>query len=114
MDDFIGSYSDFKRQNNFLSRFQYIQFKRFRSLNKTSEFLQFLALYNFCTPLMSLLMPIIGLIMPYFVLYFKGIRIGFKVECLVLHLVPLRSGGGGGGGGYEMRWGGARVTRAAR
>lgn len=78
MDDFIGSYSDFKRQNNFLSRFQYIQFKRFRSLNKTSEFLQFLALYNFCTPLMSLLMPIIGLIMPYFVLYFKGIRIGFK------------------------------------
>lgn len=78
MDDFIESYSDFKQQKNFLSRFQYIQFKRFRSFNKTPEFLQFLALYNFCTPLVSLFTPIIGLIMPYFVLYFKGIRLGFK------------------------------------
>lgn len=78
MDDFIESYSDFKQQKNFLSRFQYIQFKRFRSFNKTPEFLQILALYNFCTPLVSLFTPIIGLIMPYFVLYFKGIRLGFK------------------------------------
>ena len=47
MDNFIESYSDFKQQKNFLSRFQYIQFKRFRYFNKTPEFLQILALYNF-------------------------------------------------------------------
>ena len=88
MDEFVERYSEFKQQKNFLSKFQYIQFRRLKSLNKTPEFLQFLALYNFCTPLMSLLTPIIGLIMPYFVLYFKGVRITFKdYMALVRNLV---------------------------
>lgn len=78
MDTFIKTYADFKQQKNFLSKYQYIQFKRFRTLNTVSTFLQFLALYNFCSPLFSLLAPVIGLIMPYVVLYMKGIRLGFS------------------------------------
>lgn len=78
MDEFIDRYSEFKQQKNFLSKFKYIQFNRLRSLNSISGFLQFLAIYNFCSPLLSLLTPILGLIMPYFVLYFKGIRISFS------------------------------------
>ena len=78
MDDFINEYIDFKRQQNFLSKFQYVQFRRFQYLNKIVPFLQLLALYNFCSPLFSLLAPIFGLIIPYFVLYMKGLRLGFS------------------------------------
>lgn len=77
MDAFVEDYVNYKQQQNFLSKFQYIQFTRFSFLNKLPDFLQFLALYNFCTPFMALLAPLIGLIMPYFVLYFKGIRLTF-------------------------------------
>ena len=78
MDDFIEDYVDFKRQQNFLSKYQYVQFRRFQYLNKIVPFLQVLALYNFCSPLFSLLAPIFGMIIPYFVLYMKGVRLGFS------------------------------------
>ena len=65
MDDFIEDYVDFKRQQNFLSKYQYVQFRRFQYLNKIVPFLQVLALYNFCSPLFSLLAPIFGMIIPY-------------------------------------------------
>ena len=78
MDDFIEEYVDFKRQQNFLSKYQYVQFHRFQYLNTIVPFLQALALYNFCSPLFSLLAPILGMIIPYFVLYIKGLRLGFS------------------------------------
>lgn len=78
MDDFINEYVDFKKQQNFLSKFQYVQFHRFQYLNTIVPFLQVLALYNFCSPLFSLMAPIFGLILPYFILYVKGIRLGFS------------------------------------
>lgn len=78
MDDFIEEYVDFKRQQNFLSKYQYVQFHRFQYLNTIVPFLQVLALYNFCSPLFSLLAPILGMIIPYFVLYIKGLRLGFS------------------------------------
>lgn len=78
MDSFINEYIDFKRQQNFLSKYQYIQFSRFQYLNKIIPFLQVLALYNICSPLFSLIAPLFGLIIPYFVLYAKGIRLGFS------------------------------------
>lgn len=78
MDDFIEEYVDFKRQQNFLSKYQYVQFHRFQYLNTIVPFLQALALYNFCSPLLSLLAPILGMIIPYFVLYIKGLRLGFS------------------------------------
>jgi hypothetical protein len=84
MDDFINEYVDFKRQQNFLSKFQYVQFNRFQYLNKIVPFLQVLALYNFCSPLFSLLAPIFGLILPYFVLYMKGLRLGFSQYITVI------------------------------
>lgn len=78
MDDFIEEYVDFKKQQNFLSKYQYVQFRRFQYLNTIVPFLQVLALYNFCSPLFSLFAPIFGMIIPYFVLYMKGVRLGFS------------------------------------
>ena len=71
-------YIHFKNEQNFLSKFQYIQFRRFFYLNSVISFLQLLALYNICSPLLSLFSPLIGVILPYFVFYFKGIKMRFK------------------------------------
>ena len=78
MDDFIDEYMKFKSEQNFLSKYQYIQFKRFFYLNSIVGILQILAIYNICSPIISLIAPILGLIIPYFVLYFKGIKLNFK------------------------------------
>uniref|UniRef100_A0AB39JBC4 Muts8 n=1 Tax=Florenciella sp. virus SA2 TaxID=3240092 RepID=A0AB39JBC4_9VIRU len=78
MDDFVEKYIYFKNQKNFLSNFQYIQFKKFQKLNTITGFLQLLAIYNICSPVFSLLTPILGLIIPYFALYMKGIKMNFS------------------------------------
>lgn len=96
MDTFIQSYLDFKSEQNFLGKFQYIQFRRFFFLNSIIGFLQFLALYNICSPLFSLLSPFMGLIVPYFMFYLKGIRMSFStymkmVKTMVLNLPMVRN-----------------------
>jgi len=74
---FAQEYIQFKNEQNFLSKYQYIQFRRFFYLNTMISFLQILALYNICSPLLSLLSPLIGIITPYFIFYFKGIKMSF-------------------------------------
>lgn len=78
MDNFISSYLEFKGEQNFLSKYQYIQFRRFFFLNSIIGFLQCLAIYNICSPLLSLFAPIIGLIIPYFVFYIRGMKMSFR------------------------------------
>ena len=78
IDDFIDDYVNFKSEPNFLSKYQYIQFKRFFHFNSIISILQLLAIYNICSPLLSLLAPLLGVIVPYFVLYFKGVKISFS------------------------------------
>ena len=77
MASFVDEYLEFKSEQNFLSKYQYVQFKRFNYLNSITSFLQILALYNILSPLLSLFAPLLGIIIPYFVLWFKGIHLGF-------------------------------------
>ena len=65
MQVFMNQYVEFKAEQNFLSKYQYVQFRRFFYLNTIIGFLQLLALYNICSPLMSLCAPLLGLIVPY-------------------------------------------------
>ncbi len=78
MNTFKSQYVEFKEEQNFLSKYQYVQFRRFFYLNTVVGFLQLLALYNICSPIMSLCAPLLGLIVPYFVFYFKGIKLPFR------------------------------------
>jgi len=78
MTHFSNHYEQFKNIQNFLSQYQYIQFRRFFYLNTVVAFLQILALYNLFSPLIALLSPFLGLIIPYFIFYWKGIRMSFK------------------------------------
>jgi hypothetical protein len=92
MHPFIDEYIDFKSEQNFLSKYQYVQFKRFYYLNSVTTFLQMLALYNILSPLLSLLSPLLGVIVPYFVLYWKGIRLSLTDYWKVVKNIIYRNG----------------------
>lgn len=90
MEMFGHEYMNFKNEQNFLSKYQYVQFRRLFYLNTVVGFLQILAVYNICSPLLSLCSPLLGLIIPYFIFYFKGIKMSFKqyktmVKTLILN-----------------------------
>ena len=89
MNDFIDDYMDFKSEKNFLHKYQYIQFKKLNFLNTIIIFLQFLAIYNICSPLFTLFAPFLGLIIPYFVLYIKGIKLSFNDYSILLKKIIL-------------------------
>ena len=91
MNNFINEYLNYKGEQNFINKYQYIQFKRFMYLNNYSSFLYLLGFYNICSPLFSLLAPIIGLIIPYFILLFKGIRLSFSQYYLLIKGIILNN-----------------------
>ena len=49
----------------FSEKYQYISWEWFKDLNNNSKFLQMMCLYSMTTPVISLLMPIFFLILPY-------------------------------------------------
>jgi len=59
----------------FHSKYQYINHKTFRYLNNSSVILQLVSMYNLCSPVLSLIIPLIMLIVPFFILKFKGANI---------------------------------------
>ena len=73
MNDFVNDYLNYKSEPDFMNKYQYIQFDKFEKFNHNTSILHLLGLYNFSTPVLSLIAPIMGLIIPYFVLLFKGI-----------------------------------------
>lgn len=83
IDEFITEYVKYKSIPDFMNKFQYIQISRFDYLNKNPVAMHLLGMYNFSSPFLSLVSPILGLILPYFILWFKGFRPGFS-EYLVL------------------------------
>lgn len=91
MDNFIDEYVQFKNEKNFLSKYQYIQFKRLFHFNSIVGLLQILAIYNICTPVISLLSPLIGLIVPYFILYMKGVKLSFKNYIKLIKTIILKN-----------------------
>ena len=66
IDKMLSSWKDVKGQNNFLEKFQYIDFQRFMWLNKSSMFLSILSFYNISAPVLQLIAPIFILIVPFF------------------------------------------------
>ena len=59
---------DIKTMDNFIEKFQYIEWEKLEFLNKSEMFLAILTFYQTISPLLSLLAPIILLIIPFLIL----------------------------------------------
>jgi len=62
------NWTDIKTMDNFIEKFQYIEWEKLEFLNKSEMFLAVLTFYQTISPLLSLLAPIILLIIPFLIL----------------------------------------------
>lgn len=71
-------WSDIKEDSTFLEKYGYMDWKFIEKLNHSSTFLDVLCIYNISSPLLSLLLPIFILIVPFFIFKIRQIPITFS------------------------------------
>lgn len=59
---------EFKQQNNFVEKFQFVEWEKISWLNNSVFFLTFLSFYNISSPVIQLIAPVMILILPFFVI----------------------------------------------
>jgi len=64
-----------KTDASFRDKFNYIDYAPLDALNRSSTFLQCYSMYNLFSPVLSFLMPVIMLIVPFFLLKLQGVPI---------------------------------------
>tara|TARA_Y100000780_G_C13690713_1_gene419450 strand:+ start:1708 stop:3396 length:1689 start_codon:yes stop_codon:yes gene_type:complete len=67
-DRYYDKWSEFKSHQDFLTKFQFVDWKHLSFLNSHPFFLQIITYYNFASPLFHILMPIILLLIPFIVI----------------------------------------------
>ena len=79
-----NNYEDIINDNNFIDKYQYIDFPFFEKYNNSERGMFFLSLYNLSSPILSLIVPIISLLIPFLIIKLQGfdITIGLYIEHL--------------------------------
>ena len=81
---FLKSWKMIKKDRSFLERYSYIDWEPIKHLNKYPEILQILTILNISSPVLSLLLPVIFLIIPFFLLKLQRVPITFAAYIDVL------------------------------
>lgn len=81
---FLKSWKMIKKDRSFLERYSYIDWEPIKHLNKYPEILQILTILNISSPVLSLLLPIMFLIIPFFLLKLQRVPITFTAYIEVL------------------------------
>lgn len=68
IENMMDIWSEFKTQNNFYEKFQYLDWSKFMFLNKSVLFLTIMSFYNLSAPVLNLVAPVFILIVPFFIL----------------------------------------------
>ena len=71
----IDIWDEIKSETDFKEKYYYIDWDALDFLNKSEQFLQFMSLYNMTSPIISLFIPVIILIIPFFVIRMKGLNL---------------------------------------
>mgnify|MGYP000612565674 CR=1 FL=1 len=64
-----------KNEDNFLEKYQYIEWERLAFLNSYAIFMYFLSFLNITAPIMQLIAPLMAFILPFFLLKAAGIPV---------------------------------------
>ena len=68
-------WSDLKKETGFCEKYLYIDWEMGKFLNTHSSFLQVMSIYNITSPIISFCLPLIILIVPFFIINAKGLTI---------------------------------------
>lgn len=71
----VDMYDEIKNDLSFRDKYYYLDWDHLLFLNKSQWFMQFMSLYNLSSPLLSLFLPIIMLIIPFFIIKMKGLSL---------------------------------------
>ena len=74
-DEFYNLWLEIKGDTGFKDKYYYIDWPVWEFLNNSEGFLQFMSMYNMSSPIFSLFVPIIILIIPFFIIKFKGLNL---------------------------------------
>jgi hypothetical protein len=83
----LSIWSSIKQDDDFLSRYSYMEWSMLMYLNESSTFLQFLSVMNILSPIFSLLLPLLLMLFPFIILKIQGITITFETYIEVLKTV---------------------------
>ena len=75
IEQMIHSWKNIRNQDNFLEKYQYVDFQRLLFLNKSTIFLSILSLYNISSPVVNLMAPFFVLLLPFAVLKVMGMPV---------------------------------------
>ncbi len=78
IEETIVAWKEIKSDTGFCNKYLYIDWDFGKFLNNNSSFLQVMSLYNVGSPILSLCMPIMVLIIPFFVIKTQGHEINVK------------------------------------
>ena len=71
IDEIHDVWLTLKNDTGFLQKYQYIDWDFFSSLNSNSNFLQVMSIYSLSSPIISLILPLLLCIVPFFCYNFK-------------------------------------------
>ena len=71
----MGIWDEIKNDTGFKERYRYIDWPMWEFLNKHDQFLQIMCIYDMASPVFSLITPVIILVIPFFVLKAKGLKV---------------------------------------
>jgi len=80
----IDNWSEIRGETGFYEKYFYIDWEFAKHLNNNPAFLQLKSITSFVSPLISLCVPIIILILPFFILKIKGISISLQTYINIL------------------------------
>ena len=86
-ENIMGIWDEIKGDNGFKEKYRYIEWPMWEFLNKDDRFLQLMCMYDMSAPVLSLISPIFILLIPFFVIKAKGIKLCWSEYTDVLKVV---------------------------
>ena len=86
-NNIITAWKEIKEETGFCEKYLYIDWDFGKFLNTNPIFLQAMTVYNITSPLLSLFLPIFILIIPFFIIKFKGVEISIQEYLNVLNVL---------------------------
>ena len=86
-EEILNIWDEIKNDTGFKEKYCYIDWPFWEFLNNSEPFLQFMSIYNMASPVFSLFIPVIILIVPFFIIKLKGLNLSVNEYIEVLKLV---------------------------
>lgn len=83
----LDVWKEIKEDTGFKQKYYYVDWEIFEFLNKSDQFLQIMSLYNLASPVLSFLVPVFILIIPFFIVKMKGLDVTLQEYLDVLKVL---------------------------